>query len=77
LLTAYAQARRAVFHEVSSPAATAQKSLLFDERPLAQRERHYALMRRTAATPAALINHFAQLMGTLTPSLVARKEQPA
>lgn len=78
VLSAYAQDRRRVFFEVTSPASTAQKQFIFDERPLALRERELATLRRAGVTGSAQVRFLMMSFGFTTPSLVsAGQEQSA
>lgn len=72
LLTAWAAERRAAFVERVSPAATANKQLLFDGFDPLLRERSYRQLRFVAATPHAQLNQLLMMAGAASPSVVAR-----
>ena len=73
LLTTWADARRAAFYERISPAATANKQLLFDGVDPVAREVGIQQLRLIAGDEESLRNQLLLMAGAVTPSLVEQR----
>jgi 2-polyprenyl-6-methoxyphenol hydroxylase-like FAD-dependent oxidoreductase len=73
LLTTWADARRAAFYERISPAATANKQLLFDGVDPVARETGIQQLRLVAGDEEGQRNQLLLMAGAMTPSLVEQR----
>ncbi|MET7773684.1 FAD-dependent oxidoreductase [Nocardia sp. NPDC005366] len=75
VLTRYADERRRAFFEVTSPASTAQKQFIFDERPLSMRKRELDALRRAAVTGSAQARFLLTTFAFVTPSVLVNGQE--